>query len=146
MMPRNFPSHPHVTTPSCTAGPQGSTGPMAEVVDTRQGQELDQELARRVQPGDSAAFDLLARKDQRRIATLSGRYCAVWLQAPKRAHTTSPPRHRAHETTRLAPQLSTPLTGPNAMTWPRTPSSAPTSRSGISAVTPSSIPGCTASP
>src|SRR3546814_7872807 len=62
MMPRNFPSHPHVTTPSRTAGPQGSTGTMAEVVDTRQGQELDQELVRRVQRGDSAAFDLLVRK------------------------------------------------------------------------------------
>src|SRR3546814_1843638 len=80
MMPRNFPSHPHVTTPSRTAGPQGSTGPMAEVVDTRQGQELDQELVRRVQRGDSAAFDLLVRKYQHRIAALIGRYISDWSE------------------------------------------------------------------
>src|SRR3546814_16004947 len=40
----------------------GSTGPMAEVVDTQQGQDLDQELVRRVQRGARAAFDLLERK------------------------------------------------------------------------------------
>src|SRR3546814_15087949 len=43
----------------------GSTGPMAEVVDTQQGQDLDQELVRRVQRGDSAAFDLLSSEERR---------------------------------------------------------------------------------
>src|SRR3546814_8331244 len=51
---------------------------MAEVVDTQQGQDLDQELVRRVQRGDSAAFDLLVRKYQHRIAALIGRYISDW--------------------------------------------------------------------
>src|SRR3546814_500437 len=95
MMPRNFPSHPHVTTPSRTAGPQGSTGPMAEVVDTRQGQELDQELVRRVQRGDSAAFDLLVRKYQHRIAALIGRYISDWSECQDVAQDTFIRAYRA---------------------------------------------------
>src|SRR5690606_6313748 len=71
----------HVISPSRTAGPQGSTGPMAEAVDTQTGQEeLDQELVRRVQRGDSAAFDLLVRKYQHRIAALIGRYISDWSE------------------------------------------------------------------
>src|SRR3546814_15939783 len=58
----------------------GSTGPMAEVVDTQQGQDLDQEQVRRVQRGDSAAFDLLVRKYQHRIAALVGRYISGWSE------------------------------------------------------------------
>ena len=53
---------------------------MAEVVDTQQGQELDQELVRRVQRGDSAAFDLLVRKYQHRIVALIGRYVGDWSE------------------------------------------------------------------
>src|SRR3546814_9262652 len=71
--------------PPChNAQPQGrapgSTGPMAEVVDTQQGQDLDQELVRRVQRGDSAAFDLLVRKYQHRSAALIGRYISNWSE------------------------------------------------------------------
>ena len=48
---------------------------MAEVEVTQAPQEgeLDHELVRRVQRGDSAAFDLLVRKYQHRIAGLIGR-------------------------------------------------------------------------
>src|SRR3546814_1966845 len=107
MMPRNFPSHPHVTTPSRTAGPQGSTGPMAEVVDTRQGQELDQELVRRVQRGDSAAFDLLVRKYQHRIAALIGRYISDWSECQDVAQDTFIRAYRAIGNFRGAAQFYT---------------------------------------
>jgi RNA polymerase sigma-70 factor (ECF subfamily) len=42
--------------------------------------ELDQELVRRVQAGESAAFDLLVRKYQHRIVGLIGRYIADWSE------------------------------------------------------------------
>ena len=41
---------------------------------------LDHELVRRVQRGDSAAFDLLVRKYQHRIAALIGRYISDWSE------------------------------------------------------------------
>jgi RNA polymerase sigma-70 factor, ECF subfamily len=41
---------------------------------------LDQELVRRVQRGDAAAFDLLVRKYQHRIAGLISRYIADWSE------------------------------------------------------------------
>lgn len=50
---------------------------MAEVELT---QDLDLDLVRRVQRGDSAAFDLLVRKYQHRIAALIGRYIADWSE------------------------------------------------------------------
>ncbi|MGH8031345.1 MAG: RNA polymerase sigma factor RpoE [Luteimonas sp.] len=55
---------------------------MAEVEeDTQHNQQaLDQELVRRVQRGDSTAFDLLVRKYQHRIAALIGRYIADWSE------------------------------------------------------------------
>lgn len=43
-------------------------------------QQLDLELVKRVQRGDSAAFDLLVRKYQHRIAALIGRYIADWSE------------------------------------------------------------------
>ncbi|RZA29049.1 MAG: hypothetical protein EOP92_38075, partial [Lysobacteraceae bacterium] len=43
-------------------------------------QELDLELVRRVQRGDSAAFDLLVRKYQHRIIALIGRYIHDWSE------------------------------------------------------------------
>src|SRR5690606_19500139 len=95
MPPRNFPSHAHVTTSSREAGPPGSTGPMAEVVDTQQGQDLDQELVRRVQRGDSAAFDLLVRKYQHRIAALIGRYISDWSECQDVAQDTFIRAYRA---------------------------------------------------
>jgi RNA polymerase sigma-70 factor, ECF subfamily len=42
--------------------------------------ELDHELVKRVQRGDSAAFDLLVRKYQHRIAGLIGRYISDWSE------------------------------------------------------------------
>lgn len=42
--------------------------------------ELDQELVRRVQQGDSTAFDVLVRKYQHRIVALIGRYIADWSE------------------------------------------------------------------
>ena len=70
---------------------------MAEVIDdTQQGQqELDQELVRRVQRGDSAAFDLLVRKYQHRIAALIGRYIADWSECQDVAQDTLIRAYRA---------------------------------------------------
>lgn len=69
---------------------------MAEVVDTQTGQqELDQELVRRVQHGDSAAFDLLVRKYQHRIAALIGRYVSDWSECQDVAQDTFVRAYRA---------------------------------------------------
>ena len=69
---------------------------MAEVVDTQTGQqELDQELVRRVQRGDSAAFDLLVRKYQHRIAALIGRYISDWSECQDVAQDTFIRAYRA---------------------------------------------------
>jgi len=40
--------------------------------------QLDLELVKRVQRGDQAAFDLLVRKHQHKVAALIGRYVADW--------------------------------------------------------------------
>jgi len=40
--------------------------------------DLDFELVKRVQRGDAAAFDLLVRKHQHKVAALIGRYVADW--------------------------------------------------------------------
>ena len=42
--------------------------------------QVDIDLIKRVQAGDSAAFDLLVRKDQHRIAALIGRYIPDWSE------------------------------------------------------------------
>ncbi|QOW21421.1 MULTISPECIES: RNA polymerase sigma factor RpoE [Lysobacteraceae] len=42
--------------------------------------DFDQELVRRVQQGDSTAFDALVRKYQHRIVALIGRYIADWSE------------------------------------------------------------------
>ena len=68
---------------------------MAEVVDTQQGQDLDQELVRRVQRGDNAAFDLLVRKYQHRIAALIGRYISDWSECQDVAQDTFIRAYRA---------------------------------------------------
>ena len=57
--------------------------------------ELDQELVRRVQRGDSAAFDLLVRKYQHRIAGLIGRYIADWSECQDVAQETFLRAYRA---------------------------------------------------
>ncbi len=53
---------------------------MAEVMQQDSPQELDLELVRRVQRGDSAAFDMLVRKYQHRIVALIGRYVSDWSE------------------------------------------------------------------
>jgi RNA polymerase sigma-70 factor (ECF subfamily) len=74
---------------------------MAEVetpsIDARQSdtQQLDQELVRRVQRGDSAAFDLLVRKYQHRIAALIGRYVSDWSECQDVAQETFIRAYRA---------------------------------------------------
>lgn len=58
-------------------------------------QQLDQELVRRVQRGDSAAFDLLVRKYQHRIAALIGRYVSDWSECQDVAQETFIRAYRA---------------------------------------------------
>lgn len=56
---------------------------------------LDHELVRRVQRGDSAAFDLLVRKYQHRIAALIGRYIPDWSECQDVAQETFLRAYRA---------------------------------------------------
>ncbi len=58
-------------------------------------EQLDQELVRRVQRGDSAAFDLLVRKYQHRIAALIGRYVSDWSECQDIAQDTFIRAYRA---------------------------------------------------
>ena len=70
-------------------------------VDTQTGQdntppqELDLELVRRVQRGESAAFDLLVRKYQHRIIALIGRYIHDWSECQDVAQDTFVRAYRA---------------------------------------------------
>ena len=57
--------------------------------------DLDQELVRRVQRGDSAAFDALVRKYQHRIVALIGRYIADWSECQDVAQETFIRAYRA---------------------------------------------------
>lgn len=57
--------------------------------------ELDQELVRRVQRGDSAAFEVLVRKYQHRIVALIGRYVADWSECQDVAQETFIRAYRA---------------------------------------------------
>jgi len=66
-------------------------GPMADS-DPRQ---LDNELVKRVQRGDDAAFDLLVRKYQHRIAALIGRYVNDWSECQDVAQETFIRAYRA---------------------------------------------------
>ncbi|WP_166209986.1 RNA polymerase sigma factor RpoE [Cognatiluteimonas telluris] len=70
---------------------------MAEVEPSQSSKEgeLDQELVRRVQRGDSAAFDLLVRKYQHRIVGLIGRYVSDWSECQDVAQETFLRAYRA---------------------------------------------------
>lgn len=57
--------------------------------------ELDQELVRRVQGGDNAAFDALVRKYQHRIIGLIGRYIPDWSECQDVAQETFLRAYRA---------------------------------------------------
>jgi RNA polymerase sigma-70 factor (ECF subfamily) len=65
---------------------------MAEVETS---QDLDIELVRRVQHGESAAFDVLVRKYQHRIVALVGRYIADWSECQDVAQDTFVRAYRA---------------------------------------------------
>ena len=69
--------------------------------------DLDSELVRRVQRGDSAAFDLLVRKYQHRIAGLIGRYIADWSECQDVAQETFLRAYRALGTFRGDAQFYT---------------------------------------
>lgn len=57
--------------------------------------QLDEELVKRVQAGDTAAFDLLVRKYQHRIAALIGRYVSDWSEVQDVAQETFVRAYRA---------------------------------------------------
>ena len=57
--------------------------------------DLDSELVRRVQRGDSAAFDLLVRKYQHRVAALISRYIHDWSEVQDVAQETFIRAYRA---------------------------------------------------
>jgi RNA polymerase sigma-70 factor (ECF subfamily) len=58
-------------------------------------ENVDLELVRRVQRGDSAAFDLLVRKYQHRVVALIGRYVHDWSEAQDVAQDTFLRAYRA---------------------------------------------------
>jgi RNA polymerase sigma-70 factor (ECF subfamily) len=58
-------------------------------------QQLDHDLVLRVQQGDTAAFDLLVRKYQHRIAALIGRYIRDWSECQDVAQETFIRAYRA---------------------------------------------------
>ncbi|MGY0651482.1 RNA polymerase sigma factor RpoE [Luteimonas sp. A537] len=64
---------------------------MAEIDNT----QLDQDLVRRVQQGDMAAFDLLVRKYQHRVAAVVGRYVRDWSECQDIAQETFIRAYRA---------------------------------------------------
>ena len=64
---------------------------MADIDDT----QLDQDLVRRVQRGDMAAFDLLVRKYQHRVAAVVGRYVRDWSECQDVAQDTFIRAYRA---------------------------------------------------
>jgi RNA polymerase sigma-70 factor (ECF subfamily) len=70
-------------------------------------QQLDHDLVRRVQQGDSAAFDLLVRKYQHRIAALIGRYIRDWSECQDVAQDTFIRAYRAIGSFRGDAQFST---------------------------------------
>ena len=57
--------------------------------------QLDRDLVRRVQDGDMAAFDLLVRKYQHRVAALVGRYVQDWSECQDIAQETFIRAYRA---------------------------------------------------
>lgn len=70
-------------------------------------QDVDLELVRRVQRGDSAAFDLLVRKHQHRVVALIGRYVHDWSEAQDVAQDTFIRAYRAMGNFRGDAQFST---------------------------------------
>lgn len=65
------------------------------MADVEPQQELDLELVRRVQRGESAAFDVLVRRHQHRVVSLAGRYIADWSECQDVAQDTFVRAYRA---------------------------------------------------
>jgi RNA polymerase sigma-70 factor, ECF subfamily len=82
----------------------GRAGLMAEVTTS---ENMDLELVRRVQRGDSAAFDLLVRKYQHRTVALIGRYIHDWSECQDVAQDTFLRAYRALGNFRGDAQFST---------------------------------------
>src|SRR5690606_25473649 len=80
---------------TAAAAPTGVRPGMAEGTQNDSPQELDLELVRRAQRGESAAFDLLVRKYQHRIVGLIGRYVADWSECQDVAQDTFVRAYRA---------------------------------------------------
>jgi RNA polymerase sigma-70 factor (ECF subfamily) len=68
---------------------------MVDEHDSQERIQLDEELVKRVQAGDTAAFDLLVRKYQHRIAALIGRYVSDWSEVQDVAQETFIRAYRA---------------------------------------------------
>ena len=68
---------------------------MVDRDDSQERIQLDEELVKRVQGGDTAAFDLLVRKYQHRIAALIGRYVSDWSEVQDVAQETFIRAYRA---------------------------------------------------
>ncbi|KMM74070.1 RNA polymerase sigma factor RpoE [Xanthomonas sp. NCPPB 1128] len=77
------------------------------MADVETPQELDLELVRRVQRGESAAFDVLVRKYQHRIVGLIGRYIVDWSECQDVAQDTFIRAYRAMGSFRGDAQFST---------------------------------------
>ncbi|MEN1958161.1 RNA polymerase sigma factor RpoE [Luteimonas sp. MJ204] len=69
--------------------------------------QLDQDLVRRVQEGDMAAFDLLVRKYQHRVAAVVARYVRDWSECQDIAQETFIRAYRAIGSFRGDAQFST---------------------------------------
>src|SRR5690606_35523442 len=78
-----------------SAAPTGVRPGVAEGTQKDPPQELDLELVRRVQRGETAAFDLLVRKYQHRIVALIGRYVQDWSECQDVAQDTFVRAYRA---------------------------------------------------
>jgi len=89
--------------PATGPGDLRGVGQMAETMT----ENVDLELVRRVQRGDSAAFDLLVRKYQHRVVALIGRYVHDWSEAQDVAQDTFLRAYRALGNFRGDAQFST---------------------------------------
>ena len=65
------------------------------MTEDRVSQALDQDLVARVQRGDAAAFDLLVRKYQHRVAAVISRYVHDWAEVQDVAQDTFIRAYRA---------------------------------------------------
>lgn len=79
----------------------------AQMMEDKVSQSLDQDLVERVQRGDTAAFDLLVRKYQHRVAAIISRYIRDWSEVQDVAQDTFIRAYRAIRSFRGDAQFST---------------------------------------